>query len=222
MPVKKDASGHRSVQAEVEVPGTPEQVWQAIATGPGISSWFVPSEVEERVGGAVTSSLGPGMDSLSTITAWEPPHRFAANSGEDMGPDHPTIATEWIVEARSGGICVVRVVHSWFTSRDDWDDLRKTLSPSISLAQLGGTSRRWYGRPPARTDVRPSAAIGAGALDLVTHRVYDVYWNRSSNLGRRKPPGIGKCEPSCCWEPRKASFSRRVTHSERTGRSVDR
>ena len=42
MPVKKDESGRRSVQAEVEVPGTPEEVWEAIATGPGITSWFVP------------------------------------------------------------------------------------------------------------------------------------------------------------------------------------
>ena len=32
---------------EVEVPGTPEQVWNAIATGPGISSWFVPTEIAE-------------------------------------------------------------------------------------------------------------------------------------------------------------------------------
>ena len=35
MSVKKEASGRRSVQFEVEVPGTPEEVWQAIATGPG-------------------------------------------------------------------------------------------------------------------------------------------------------------------------------------------
>ena len=47
MSVKKEASGRRSVQVEVEVPGTPEEVWQAIATGPGISSWFVPTEFEE-------------------------------------------------------------------------------------------------------------------------------------------------------------------------------
>jgi len=32
------------------------------------------------------------------------------------------MATEWIVEARSGGTCVVRVVHSLFASADDWDD----------------------------------------------------------------------------------------------------
>ena len=48
MTVYKDESGRRWVQVEVEVPGTPEEVWQAIATGPGISSWFVPTELEER------------------------------------------------------------------------------------------------------------------------------------------------------------------------------
>jgi uncharacterized protein YndB with AHSA1/START domain len=122
MPVNRDASGRRYVEAEVEVPGTPEEVWAAIATGPGISSWFVPSKVEEREGGAITASYGPGMDSLSTITAWDPPHRFTADSRDDMGPDDPTIATEWTVETRAGGTCVVRVVHSWFTSKDDWDE----------------------------------------------------------------------------------------------------
>ena len=50
MPVTKDASGRRWIQVEAEVPGTPEQVWKAIATGPGISAWFVPSKVEEREG----------------------------------------------------------------------------------------------------------------------------------------------------------------------------
>ena len=122
MPVKKDASGRRYVEAEVEVPGTPEDVWQAIATGPGISSWFVPTKLEERVGGATTSDFGPGMESVATITTWDPPHRFVADSRDDMGPDDPTVATEWIVETRSGGTCVVRVVHSWFTSSDAWDD----------------------------------------------------------------------------------------------------
>jgi uncharacterized protein YndB with AHSA1/START domain len=122
MPVKRDASGNRYVQAEVEVPGTPEQVWQAIATGPGISCWFVPSEVEERVGGKLTSNFGPGMDSSSTMTEWEPPRRFVSESRDDIGPDDPTIATEWTVEARGGGTCVVRVVHRWFTQKDDWDE----------------------------------------------------------------------------------------------------
>ena len=86
MSVKKEASGRRSVQVEVEVPGTPEEVWQAIATGPGVSSWFVPTKFEERDGKpvAVTSNFGPGMESRSTVTAWDPPRMFAAQ-GEGWG-----------------------------------------------------------------------------------------------------------------------------------------
>jgi uncharacterized protein YndB with AHSA1/START domain len=118
MSVKKDASGRRFVQAEVEVPGTPEEVWQAIATGPGVSSWFVPTEARED--GTVVSHFGPGMDAVATQTAWDPPRRFAAEG--ELAPNSPKMATEWIVEARSGGTCIVRVVHSLFASNDDWDD----------------------------------------------------------------------------------------------------
>jgi uncharacterized protein YndB with AHSA1/START domain len=51
MSVKKEASGRRSIQVEVEVPGTPEEVWQAIATGPrSRSSWFPSREPKRRLG----------------------------------------------------------------------------------------------------------------------------------------------------------------------------
>lgn len=121
MSVKKDDSGHRSVQLEFEVPGSPDSVWQAIATGPGITSWFVPTEVAEHEGGAIVFHLGGGMDSAGVVTAWEPPVRFAYEE-RDWSPNAPPVATELVVEARSGGTCTVRLVHSLFTSSDDWDD----------------------------------------------------------------------------------------------------
>jgi uncharacterized protein YndB with AHSA1/START domain len=120
MSLTKDPSGRRWVQVEVEVPGTPEEVWAAIATGPGVSSWFMPAHVDSQVGGKVTTHFGPRMDSVATVTAWDPPHRFAAES-PDLGPNAPSLATEWIVEARAGGTCIVRVVHSHFAATDDWD-----------------------------------------------------------------------------------------------------
>ncbi len=94
MSLKKEASGRRSVQVEVEVSGTPEEVWQAIATGPGISSWFVPAEFEEQDGKpvAVKLSFGPGMESRSAVTAWDPPRMFAAEA-KGWAPGSPTIAT---------------------------------------------------------------------------------------------------------------------------------
>jgi len=130
MSVKKEPSGRRSIQVEVEVPGTPEEVWQAIATGPGISAWFVPTRSEEREGGQVISTFGPGMDASATIVAWQAPQRFVAE-GEMGGPGSPKVATEWTVEARSGGKCLVRVVHSLFASTDDWDN------------QLDGLEQGW-------------------------------------------------------------------------------
>jgi uncharacterized protein YndB with AHSA1/START domain len=130
MSLKKEPSGRRSVQVEVEVPGTPEEVWRAIATGPGISSWFVPTTSDERQGGDEIQSFGPGMDSPAKITEWQPPMRFVTE-GAIGGPGSPTMATEWSVEARAGGMCLVRVVNSLFATTDEWDN------------QLDGMEQGW-------------------------------------------------------------------------------
>ena len=44
----------RRIELSLEVPGSVEEVWRTIATGPGITSWFVPTEVEERAGGTAS------------------------------------------------------------------------------------------------------------------------------------------------------------------------
>jgi uncharacterized protein YndB with AHSA1/START domain len=123
MSVTVEASGRRSVQIEVEVPGTPEEVWAAIATGPGISSWFVPAQVEMQDGTptAMTLTFGPGMDSRSVVTAWDAPRMFSKESAGWM-PGSPAMGNEWTVEARNGGTCIVRIVHSLFASTDEWDN----------------------------------------------------------------------------------------------------
>ena len=122
MSVNKEVSGRRSVQVEFEAHGSPEEVWQAIATGPGMSAWFVPAEFEERDGEPVAMKLkfGPGMEPTAAITAWDPPRMYAGQN-EGWGGS-PPIATEWNVEARAGGLCVVRIVHSLFASTDEWDN----------------------------------------------------------------------------------------------------
>jgi uncharacterized protein YndB with AHSA1/START domain len=117
----------RSIDLQVEVPGTPEEVWDAIATGPGISVWFVPSDVEEREGGTITMHHGEGMDETGVVTAWDPPRRFAWENEfrptEDATAER--LALEMLVEARSGDTCVVRLVHSGFGTGADWDHLRE-------------------------------------------------------------------------------------------------
>jgi hypothetical protein len=133
MSVKKEPSGRRSVQVEFEVPGTPEEVWQAIATGPGISSWLVPTELEETDGKPVAMkvSLGPGMESRSVLTAWDPPRMFATLA-DSWIPGAPPIANEWSVEARGGGICILRIVQSLFADTDDWDDQLESAKSGLA------------------------------------------------------------------------------------------
>lgn len=123
MTVKKEPSGRRSVQIELEVPGTPEEVWRAIATGPGISSWVVPTEFEVKDGKPVSVKMnfGPGMEFSSPVTAWNPPLNWASRS-DGFVPGSPPSTSEWSVEARAGGTCIVRIVQSLFASTDDWDN----------------------------------------------------------------------------------------------------
>ena len=113
----------RSIELEVEVPGRPEEVWEAIATGPGIAAWFVPAEVAEHQGGTVSLDVGWGMQDSGTVTAWDPPRRFAYVEELPASDAAPAgrLATEFLVEARSGGTCVVRLVSSAFGSGHDWD-----------------------------------------------------------------------------------------------------
>lgn len=121
----------RVVRVEIEVPATPEQVWAAIATGPGIACWFVPAEVDGREGGAITTHHGPYGDSSGVVTAWQPPHRFAYEERPWEEPGAPPWATEILVEARAGGTCIVRLASGVFSGGQDWGD------------EIAGTEAGW-------------------------------------------------------------------------------
>jgi uncharacterized protein YndB with AHSA1/START domain len=132
MPVKKDGTGTRWVEMEFVTPGTPEQVWQAIATGPGNTAWFTRTSIDERVGGALRFEFDAGISSSGEVTEWEPPTRFGYVE-RDWSEGAPPVATEITITSRSGNQCVVRMVHSLFASTDDWDD------------QLEGFEKGWPG-----------------------------------------------------------------------------
>ncbi len=176
----------RSIELEIVVPGTPEQVWSAIATGPGISSWYVSHEVEEREGGGLRVSFGPGMDADGRVAVWDPPRRVVFDSGDSVG-----LAFEWLVEARDGGSCVVRLVNSGFGSGEEWDDqydsmkdgwgifltnLRlhlehfagRSATPSVPMASWAGPQEAAWSRLLHELGVAPDPAVGdrlAGAAD---------------------------------------------------------
>ena len=102
-----------------ELDATPEQVWEAIATGPGIDSWFMGrNQVEPGEGGKVTTAFA-SYNPTAAVTAWDPPHRFAYRTPE--AEDGRFIAFEFLIEGRRGGSTVLRLVTSGFLPGDDWE-----------------------------------------------------------------------------------------------------
>lgn len=135
MTLDDDARETCSFELEIEVPGTPEEVWEAIATGPGISAWMHPTEVEEREGGRFTFDMGSGPQE-GRVIGWDPPRRFVEQTDWAASEATPaaSIATEWLVEARGAGTCVVRMVMSGFGTGASWDDEISGVTEGMELA----------------------------------------------------------------------------------------
>ena len=79
MSIENDGKGRRRVKAEVEIQASPEAIWKAIASGPGVAAWFMgmESEFDEHEGGEVRAKMGDQMVPIAKLTAWDPPKLFA-------------------------------------------------------------------------------------------------------------------------------------------------
>ncbi len=110
----------RSIDMSVEVVGTASDVWTAVATGPGISAWYVPHVVEEYAGGVATASFGSGpeMQVPGRVALWDPPRRILFDGGEGVGG----LTFDWLVEPGANGTCVVRLINGGFGEGGPWDD----------------------------------------------------------------------------------------------------
>jgi uncharacterized protein YndB with AHSA1/START domain len=148
------------VREEIALDATHEQVWEAIATGPGVDSWFMgANEFEPREGGAGRMTLG-GFTSESTVTAWEPQKRFRYQSAEN--PDGTFMAFEYLLEARDGGSTVLRFVHSGFLG-DDWEAEYEAMSvgDGMYLRKLAAYLKYF----PGRTSKHNIFAVGPQVAD---------------------------------------------------------
>ncbi|MDN5763807.1 MAG: SRPBCC domain-containing protein [Microlunatus sp.] len=132
-----------------DVAASPEQVWEVIATAGGISSWMLPTRLDPRVGGEVVFELGD-ITLTGVVTDYTPNEKFAyeepwpiGDRPEDVAPGMAEwfdtigvplsavfetlplvtpIATEFLIEAASGGSSVIRVVTSAYGTGADWEN----------------------------------------------------------------------------------------------------
>jgi uncharacterized protein YndB with AHSA1/START domain len=170
------------IEAQVEVPGTPEQIWRSIATGPGLSSWFVPTQIEEHVGGAVVHTHAIGAQTRSVVTGWDPPHRFVytqdaqelmeATGFANVDPDDVgrKLKIEWLVEPASETTCLVREIVSGFGSGPFWERQAAgmRIGAETCLTGLRLYATNFLGQPsaPARAWAFTQAPLADAWSDL--------------------------------------------------------
>jgi len=225
---------------EVDLAATPEQVWEAIATGPGIDSWFLGrNQVEPGEGGTVRTAFGDYAPE-STVTAWEPPRRFAYRSGR--AEDGRFIAYEFLVEGRGGGSTVLRMVTSGFVPGDDWEDEFEAMTKGgeMFFRTLVEYLTRFPGRtatpitvfgPPASADWEHARAVLSDALGLTGTwaegdrvRFTPMGWSRSTGWCTSPTRTPLACAPATRstgssagsagrWSSRTTSFPRTWTRS---------
>lgn len=183
-------TAERRIETEVEVPGTPEEVWEAIATGPGVTAWFVPTEIDPRVGGTYAQDHGAGFEEAGMITDLEPQRRLRY----EAPPFHPDgdeagarpLATEYLAEARGGGTCVVRVVTSGMGDGDEWDAAVESFTTGWrrALVDLRVYLERFPGARAATILAGGPAAPGTSA---------DAAWEQLADaLGLPARPEVGE------------------------------
>jgi uncharacterized protein YndB with AHSA1/START domain len=118
-----------SASDELKVDASPEDVWTAIATGPGIDSWFM-GRNEVDPGQAVRQAFG-AYKPEHRVTAWEPGERLAYSS--DPAPDGRFVAFEFLIEGRDRGSTVLRIANSGFLPGDDWADEFEAMTRGNAL-----------------------------------------------------------------------------------------
>ncbi|MGE3285906.1 MAG: SRPBCC domain-containing protein [Pseudonocardia sp.] len=170
------------MEKRVELDADPEQVWEAIATGPGISAWFVPTSVEPSEGGAVVQSFGGGMDVTGTVLAHEPGRRFAYGAAEPPA-EGANYAFEFLVEGRDGGGTVLRFVQSGFLD-EGWEDEYRAFDTGWDLffGNLASCLAHFAGRQATTVVAMAFVATGTDAARRVLDRA----------LGLAGPPAVGE------------------------------
>jgi uncharacterized protein YndB with AHSA1/START domain len=169
-------------------------VWTAIATGPGIDSWFM-GRNEVDAGQTIRQAFG-GYTPEYRVTAWEPGKRLAY--GGEPAPDGRFIAYEFLVEGRDQASTVVRIATSGFLPGDDWADEFEAMRTGGALFHrtLATYLDNFAGRVAT-----PVTAVGPAITDWARTRAKLVAAiGRDGDRVRFSPAGLPPVDGSVYFE----------------------
>jgi hypothetical protein len=140
------------IRKEVELPGSVEDAWHAVATAAGQAGWMFPPPPEP-----------PGA---STEIEEDMPRRFAVRTQHGDWFN----ALESVIESRNGGSAVLRYVHSGIMV-DDWANQLDAANQHTDfylhtlgqyLAHFPGRTATYIGEPPGGVPGPPESAVPDG------------------------------------------------------------
>jgi hypothetical protein len=169
------------IRREVELPATPEEIWEAVATGPGNGGWLWPMKIEPGVGSAAE---------FGTVTAWDPARHLAVRVEGENGWFN---ALEFLIEARDGGTAVLRYMHSGIFV-DDWDNQYDSADAHTDfyLHTLGQYLRYFPGRTATYVAAAgPPASAGANAFEMLRQALGLTAEAGEGDTLRFDVPGVG-------------------------------
>ena len=155
------------LEKRVEFDATVGQVWEAVSTGHGMSSWFVPHDITPPVNETdlptAEADFGSGNTDQGRVLTWDPPH-MVRYGGE---AHNPTEALEFFVEPKENGGTVLRLVQSGVLG-EKWEMEYHAKGWDLSFHNLDSYFRHFA----------PNRATNALAMAFTTidaHAVWDRY-----------------------------------------------
>lgn len=116
---------NRRFEITLELEASRQDVWNAIATGDGLASWFpAAAEVVPGVGGRIKWDWDEGYHWPLTIDVWQPGERLKARYESDVdeeGGGKVPLFVEFALEGE-GGRTTLRLVHSGFGPDASFDE----------------------------------------------------------------------------------------------------
>jgi hypothetical protein len=145
------------IRREVDLPASPEEVWDAVATDAGNAAWLFPAETDP-----------------DSVTASERPYRFAVREEGEGGWFN---MLEFVIEGREGGTTVLRYVHSGVFDEENWDDQYDAVNQHTDfylhtlgqyLRHFGGRTATYVGEASGGIE-GPPASNSPDAFDRLKH-----------------------------------------------------
>lgn len=122
MSITTDRTGNRSAGISVDVSGSVEEVWEAVASGTGLSGWFLPCEFQFGFDGEpvrVLAHMGPHTEKAADIKDWDAPHRYRLSLENVLNGVPAMSVVVTVVPIDSG--CRVRIEQSFDSPSPEWD-----------------------------------------------------------------------------------------------------